>query len=112
MNRLQLVKGQFLAAPFVVVLCVTAGTAVGKEARKAADLKPAQWSKAISPRVIEEEIKAINTALEADVATPEKFRGGGYKDCRRRFSILAMLFAVNAEHDGDVPWRMHAPMAR
>ena len=39
------------------------------------------------------------------VTTPSQFKGGGYKDARRDFSELAVLFAVFAQYDGDVRWK-------
>ena len=46
------------------------------------------------------------------MTTPSEFKGGGYKDCRRHFSVLAVLFAVAAEYDGEVRWQDAAPGLR
>jgi hypothetical protein len=62
------------------------------------------WSKLIDAETIETEIKRIEKAMAHDVATPSDFKGGKYQDCRRHFSLLAMLFAVVAEYDGEVRW--------
>jgi hypothetical protein len=67
------------------------------------------WSKLIDSEAIETEIKRLAQALAMDVTTPSEFKGGKYQDCRRHFSVLAMLFAVAAEHDGDVRWQDVAP---
>jgi hypothetical protein len=63
------------------------------------------WSKLIDSETIETEIKRLGSLVAADVKTPSGFKGGSYKDCRRHFSVLATLFAIAAEYDGDVRWK-------
>ena len=63
------------------------------------------WSKLIDAETVETEIKRMAQAVSADVTTPSEFKGGKYQDCRRHFSVLAMLFAVAAEYDGNVRWQ-------
>ena len=70
------------------------------------------WSKLIDAETIETEIKRLGPEVAKSAATPSGFKGGGYKDCRRQFSVLAALFAVNAEYDGDVRWHDAAPALR
>jgi hypothetical protein len=70
------------------------------------------WSKLIDAETIEAEIKRLGQAVAGDVATASKFKAGAYKDCRRHFSLLAVLFAIAAEHDGDVRWSDVAPALR
>jgi hypothetical protein len=65
----------------------------------------ATWSKLIDAETIETEIKRLSQALTNEVTTPSAFKGGGYENCRRDFSVLAMLFAIAAEYDGDVRWQ-------
>jgi cytochrome c556 len=71
-----------------------------------------RWSTLISPETIEDEIKRIGRALREHVKTPSAFKGGGYRDCRQHFSMLAALFAVAAEHDADVRWNENAASLR
>ena len=66
------------------------------------------WSKVISPTAIEDEIKALKIQVDEDITTPTKFAGNGFKQARKNFSILAMLFAIAAEYDGDVRWKENA----
>jgi hypothetical protein len=73
---------------------------------------PGAWSKLIDAETIETEIKRAGQELAKAVTTPSAFKGGGYKDCRRIFSVLAALFAVDAEYDGEVRWRDAAPTFR
>lgn len=70
------------------------------------------WSTLIDAETIETEIKRLAQAVTKDVATPSEFKGGAYKECRRHFSVLAMLFAVAAEYDGEVRWQDAAPALR
>ncbi len=72
----------------------------------------AAWSKLIDAETIETEIKRLALAVAADVATPSQFKGGAYKECRRSFSLLAVLFAVAGEHDAAVRWSDVAPALR
>jgi hypothetical protein len=62
------------------------------------------WSKLIDAETIESEIKRTAPQIAKATATPSEFKGGGYKECRRDFSVLAAMFAVSAEYDGDVRW--------
>lgn len=70
------------------------------------------WSKLISSGTIEDEIKSIKLEVDKNVTTPSDFAGRGHKIIRREFSILAMLFAVIAEYDGDVRFKKDAATAR
>jgi hypothetical protein len=76
-------------------------------ASAAADARPdgAAWSKLIAAETIETEVKRIAQTLAQDVTTPSEFKGGKFQDCRRHFSVLAVLFAVAAEYDGSVRWQ-------
>lgn len=70
------------------------------------------WSKLIDAETIETEIKRTGPELAKVAKSPSEFKGGGYKECRRHFSVLATLFAVSAEYDGDVRWQDAAPALR
>jgi hypothetical protein len=72
----------------------------------------AAWSKLIDAETIETEIKRIGPEVANAIKTPSEFKGGSYKECRRDFSLLAALFAVDAEFDGDVRWKDSAPALR
>jgi hypothetical protein len=63
------------------------------------------WSQWISPEVLEAEIKRQAPALEATVASASTFKGGAYEQARDVFSLLAVLFAISAEHDEDARWQ-------
>lgn len=70
------------------------------------------WSKLISSGTIEDEIKAIKLEVDKNVTTPSDFAGRGHKIIRREFSMLAMLFAVIAEYEGEVRFKKDAATAR
>jgi hypothetical protein len=72
----------------------------------------AGWSKLIDAETIETEIKRVSQELTKDLTAPAQFKGGGYKDCRRDFSVLAAMFGVAGEFDGEVRWKDSAPLLR
>ena len=68
----------------------------------------ALWSHIIDADAIETEIKMLAQRVSRDVTSAGPFKGGGYQQCRNHFSLLAVLFAVAAEYDGDVRWKDRA----
>lgn len=70
------------------------------------------WSQHISATTIEDEIKLLKRLVDQDVSTPGEFKGRGYSECRRHFTIAAMLFGIIHEYDGDVRWKSNAAVAR
>ncbi|MBA2115687.1 cytochrome c [Bremerella alba] len=71
-----------------------------------------EWADIISPTTIQDEVKRLNNQLAETVQNVRKFNGGGFEEARRDFSVLAMLFEIVAEHDGDVRWKEFALTAR
>ncbi len=76
-----------------------------------ADTSASGWSAIISAAAVEDEIKAQKLLVDADVTTPSAY-ASGHKSGRRDFSMLAMLFAIAGEYDGDIRWKKDAPAAR
>ena len=70
------------------------------------------WKEIIASEVIENEIKKISTHLDKSITTPNRFASGGYQDSRLQFSMLAMLFGISSEFDGEVRWKEDAPELR
>ena len=70
------------------------------------------WSKIISASTVEDEVKKLKNSTNINVTTPTAFAGKGHKEIRRDFSMLAMIFAVINEYDGDVRWKKDAAAAR
>jgi hypothetical protein len=70
------------------------------------------WSSLISAATIEDTIKALKQQVDKNITTLNDFKGKGQKPARRDYSLLAMLFGIAAEYDGDVRWKKDAPAAR
>jgi hypothetical protein len=70
------------------------------------------WSKLIDADTIDSEIKRLSALVDKEVTTPTEFKGGSYKLCRRDFSLLAALFAVTGQYDGDARWKNLSPGLR
>jgi hypothetical protein len=70
------------------------------------------WSKIIAPEAIEDEIKSIQREMSKSLNMPGPFKGGGYKQARIQLSVLAVMFGVISEYDGDVRWKQQSPPFR
>ncbi len=69
------------------------------------------WSKLISAETLVDEIKSYQPLLAEKVKTPGIFKSSN-QDARRYFSVLAAMFAIAAQYDGDVRWKNQAAAAR
>jgi len=72
----------------------------------------AGWSKLIDSETIETEVKRLAQEVAKSVTAPAQFKGGGFKDCCRQFTVLAAMFGVAGEYDGEVRWKDSAPLLR
>ena len=70
------------------------------------------WSALVSAGTIEDTIKGLKQQVDKNVTTLSDFKGKGHKLARRDYSMLAMLFAITAEYDGDVRWKKDSAAAR
>jgi hypothetical protein len=70
------------------------------------------WSGLISASTIEDTIKSLKQQVDKEVTTLSDFKGNGHKLARRDYTLLAVLFGVAGEYDGDVRWKKDAPAAR
>ncbi len=70
------------------------------------------WSKLVSAMSLEDEVKRVKLRFDSVITTPGAFNGGGYQEARRDLSILATLFAVIGNYDGEVRWKDQAAAAR
>ena len=66
------------------------------------------WSELIDRDGLEDEVKALAQSIRGEVATPTRFKSGGYQVARREFSMLAVLFGVIADYGQDVRWQREA----
>jgi len=71
-----------------------------------------KWSALISGETLEDEIKEQRELVVPTVASPSTFKGGGYKQARDSFSMLALAFGLIAAHDQEVRWKKDAATAR
>lgn len=70
------------------------------------------WSALISSTSLEDEVKRLKLKFDGTVTTPGPFKSGGYQDARQELSMLATLFAVISEYEGDVRWKDEGAAAR
>jgi hypothetical protein len=70
------------------------------------------WSQLISASTIEDMIKSLKLQVDKEITTPTDFAGKGHKLARRDYTLLAMLFGIASEYDGEVRWKKDAPAAR
>ena len=93
---------------------VTAGTPGGSTtpAVGTGGLAGSGWSVIISGQTIEDEVKELKKLIDTEVTTPSDYNGKGHKVARRDFSMLAMMFAIAGEYDGEVRWKKESPAAR
>jgi hypothetical protein len=70
------------------------------------------WSQLVTATTLEDEVKAIKLEIDRLVTTPGAFASSGHQPTRRQFSLLAVLFAVIEQYDGEVRWQQDAPAAR
>ena len=70
------------------------------------------WGALISATTIEDEVKTLKLSVDQSITTPSDFAGKGHKTTRRDLSMLAMLFGIAGEYEGDVRWKKDAPAAR
>lgn len=70
------------------------------------------WSTLISRNTLEDEIKAHVQPTAEATRTPSQFKGGGNRPCRTSFSVVAALFNVIAQFDGEVRWKKDAAALR
>ncbi len=70
------------------------------------------WKDRISGQSIEDLVKDGKRRLDLIITTPVKFSGGSYKDARREFTLLAILFATIEQYPEKIRWQPSASLAR
>jgi hypothetical protein len=70
------------------------------------------WLALISAETLEDEIKSQHRALGDVVQNAVKFEAGDYKRAREHLSLLAVLFAIDAEYGAPVRWQRVAATLR
>lgn len=87
-------------------------TGGGGGAATASDAPQSGFSAIISPATIEDEVKRLRLEFDSGITTPAAFQSGGFQTARVQLTMMASLFAVITEHNGDVRWKKDAPAAR
>lgn len=67
-----------------------------------------QWAALIEADSLANEVKRTHNRLIPLLARAGSFKSGGNADCRREFSLLAMLFGVVNEYDQEMRWQQKA----
>ena len=101
-----------LGRPPSAVVAAPSGSGAGAPAAGGGGLAGSGWSAIISGATLEDSIKGLKLQVDQSITTPSDFAGKGYKAARRDFSMMAMLFAIVGEYDGEVRWKSTAPAAR
>ncbi len=66
------------------------------------------WPKLIAAETIEDEIKSQQQKLAATVTSAAAFKGGGYQQARLHLSVLAVMFALDAQYGQAMRWQREA----
>ena len=99
------------ARPAAAVAAV-GGAAGGSEPAGGGGEGGFKWSALVSGDTLIDEIKGMQERVAPVVTTPSTFKGGGYNEAQRAFSVIALAFGVIAAHDEDVRWKKDAATAR
>lgn len=70
------------------------------------------WSKLIDAEALEDEVKTLAPMVAETTGSSRRFKGGGFRDARRQFSLLATLFGVIGQFDQNVRWQVEAAAMR
>lgn len=70
------------------------------------------WSRIVEGEALATEVKRSAARLTAPLASATAFQQGGHTACSAEFALLAVLFAVVDEFDGDVRWQRDAAPLR
>jgi hypothetical protein len=89
----------------------TTTNAAHAESAPDADSK-VHWSELVDAETLETEVKRAVARLEAPLANSAAFRSGGHNVCRTEFALLAVLFGVIDQYDGEARWQRDATALR
>jgi hypothetical protein len=70
------------------------------------------WSQVISAETLAGEVTRVANDLKAPLANPTVFASEGHQQCQAAFGLLAVLWAVIDEYDGEVRWQDSAAALR
>lgn len=67
-----------------------------------------RWSDLVDSDTLTAEVKKIANRLNLALSRVGPFKSGGNVDCRQDFAMLATIFGVIAQHDGEPRWKASA----
>jgi cytochrome c556 len=70
------------------------------------------WSQLVDGETLANEVKRLVAELAEPLANAATFKAGGNNQCRANFGVLAVLFGVIADYDGEVRFRADAAVLR
>jgi hypothetical protein len=71
-----------------------------------------KWSDLATSETLSAEVKRLAAELRASLANRAKFNAGGFKQCRAACGVLATVFAVIDQYEGEVRWKADAATMR
>ena len=71
-----------------------------------------KWSTLIEAGELTSEVKSVHNRLSSLLERAGSFKSGGNADCRREFSLLAVLFGVVDQYDQEIRWQQEAVRMR
>ena len=71
-----------------------------------------KWAKLAKPVHLEDEVKRLKLRFDETVTTPGRFRSGDFQQARTELAMLATVFAVISEYQGDIRFKEDAAIAR
>ena len=108
----QAIRGERPQLGAVREAVVPQGMATSVATKSASNAPASGFSALISPATLEDEIKRIRLKFDSEVTTPAAFASGGFQTARVHLTVIASLFAIINEHNGDVRWKKDAAAAR
>lgn len=83
----------------------------GESTQSGSPPRVAGWAALISAATLEDEVKALKLSVDQSVTTPTHFAGRGHRVARSDFTLLAVLFHVIDQYEGEVRWKENAAAA-
>lgn len=88
------------------------GTESGSETGSDSPVSGEFWKPLVSADSLEDLVKQSKQRLDRAITNPAAFSGGGFRDARREFSLLALLLAIIEVYPEQVRWQSSAAAAR
>lgn len=100
------------ASPEQLAARKSAAPSGGSSGGSGAPAPTGNWSSLITAEILQAELKSLSNSLNEHVTSPGRFKSGGNRDVREVSSMIAVLFGVINEFDGEVKWKDIAAGAR